>query len=822
MNIDHTKQPPQQIVLSSGALPPQARPPRWSLLVLLGLLGYAALFWLYPRYSSATEWQYQLDRQRAVNLALATTQNYGLNTTNWVVQVETNRERIAPLSAYLARNPAPLVKTIFTPINTEVRFTSPDNKETVGVLLNAQGRVFSFRRQIKTRASSETTQQQEQPISPAELALAEAAFQRVAGAQASAFTAPPQHSRSQGKVQHFWLTEIPEETRLKLRAEVITQGEQVLEAALRPTFAEDFRQQAEAKESRTLSTLDRLNGMLLLPLGIACLLIFFMAWGNGELLHRPARQVLLLSFVYIFAVNIFGAFHDDLRVDIEMPTPWLTRTVAELLFAFIILCFALPLYLFWGAGHTLSARHPNRRTVGFELFLQGRLKQRFVAENVLVGLLFGGVVAALPLLLHALPPFRAATFRLRDVHELFTVSGPVLNTFGNEHTYGVFLLFAFLVPLVEHYVRRRTAAIGLVLLLGSMWLAGDEYFPYAALPALLSGFGLMGLYYALYRRFDFLAPVVCSWSAILALQALAFAAQPVPSLQRAALSLTLIFGVLFSAACLGVWRGQPLPADAFAPLLQATPAAERERLKADLEVASRAQQQMLPDTAPDVPGYDFAAICQPSKDVGGDLYDFIHLPDGRIGIVVADVSGKGVPAALYMTLTKGLLASVSQEQSDPGAILREVNRHLYEACRKKVFVTLFLGVLDPATRTLSYARAGHNPTVWRSPANNKTELLRPAGLGLGLNQGKLFNASLKVATLQLAPQDALFFYSDGITEAMNNKQEEYGEERLMELAEQTDQLNAGGARDRIMADVKAFLGALAPQDDQTLVVLKVL
>ncbi len=197
------------------------------------------------------------------------------------------------------------------------------------------------------------------------------------------------------------------------------------------------------------------------------------------------------------------------------------------------------------------------------------------------------------------------------------------------------------------------------------------------------------------------------------------------------------------------------------------------------------------------------------------------MPGGKIGIVVADVSGKGVPASLYMTLTKGLMVSVSEQISDPGEILREVNKHLFEVCRRRVFVTLFLGVLDPETMSFDYARAGHNPPVFFRKTNNETRLLTPSGIGLGLNGGRIFDASLQVASLKLQKGDSLYLYSDGITEAMNAKNEEYGEERLIEMVRRLDGFNATDMRDAIMENVRVFLGKVAPQDDQTLVVVKV-
>jgi sigma-B regulation protein RsbU (phosphoserine phosphatase) len=249
--------------------------------------------------------------------------------------------------------------------------------------------------------------------------------------------------------------------------------------------------------------------------------------------------------------------------------------------------------------------------------------------------------------------------------------------------------------------------------------------------------------------------------------------------------------------------------------------AEREKLRAEFSLARRAQEGMLPQAPPDIPGYSIAASCTPSLEVGGDLYDFLKLPDGRIGIGVADVSGKGVPAALYMTLTKGLLASVSKDQSELAFVVEEVNRHLHSVTRKKVFVTMALGFLDAENRLLQCVRAGHNPMVWRQTARNLTSLVAPGGLGLGITAGRIFGTQLKVVEMPLSEGDAVVFYSDGITEAMNSELEQFGEQRLMEAVERTDHLDAAAARDSILSAVRAFLGGVHPQDDMTLVVLRV-
>jgi sigma-B regulation protein RsbU (phosphoserine phosphatase) len=249
--------------------------------------------------------------------------------------------------------------------------------------------------------------------------------------------------------------------------------------------------------------------------------------------------------------------------------------------------------------------------------------------------------------------------------------------------------------------------------------------------------------------------------------------------------------------------------------------AEREKLLAEFSVARRAQQDMLPQSPPEIPGYSVAASCTPSLEVGGDLYDFLKLQDGRIGIGVADVSGKGVPAALYMTLTKGLLSAVTKNNSHIGPVVEEVNKHLHGVTRKKVFVTMALGFLDPETKIMQCVRAGHNPMVWRQKALNLTTLVAPGGLGLGITASRVFGTQLKVEEMQLSDGDAVVFYSDGVTEAMNRSLEQFGEQRLMDAVDRTDSMDAAAARDSILDEVRGFLDGVHPQDDMTLVVLRV-
>ncbi|MBO0800535.1 MAG: PP2C family protein-serine/threonine phosphatase, partial [Blastocatellia bacterium] len=448
------------------------------------------------------------------------------------------------------------------------------------------------------------------------------------------------------------------------------------------------------------------------------------------------------------------------------------------------------------------------------------LLTRPVTNGFLTGLLFSGILSAIPYLLAAgkiLPGMELNPERFDDI--VFTRS-PVLASLNGGGLFLLFVTFTFIAPLLGGFIKRRSVARFLFFIIAFLVLSGADIVstssPALVLIALLEAL----LFTTIYYRHGLLAVLVAGMASRAQLNAAALYAQPAIALQHSGRNLLIVLGSFTVITLVGMWKSREINAEEIA----VSPGAlfsrsERERLKAELSVARLAQERMLPGEPPQLAALDIAAVCLPSREVGGDLYDFIPMPDGKLAIVVADVSGKGVPASLYMTLTKGLLDSVLQDIADPGEALRVVNRHLYKVCGRKVFVTLFLGIIDPAEKSFVYARAGHNPTVFRRAS--ETLFLKSPGMGLGLNNGKIFDKTLKVARLQLKPNDTLLFYSDGITEAMNEKNEEYGEERLMKITGKFDGMRAYEACKLLMEDIKSFLGPIHPQDDQTIVVVRV-
>jgi len=245
---------------------------------------------------------------------------------------------------------------------------------------------------------------------------------------------------------------------------------------------------------------------------------------------------------------------------------------------------------------------------------------------------------------------------------------------------------------------------------------------------------------------------------------------------------------------------------------------ERERLHQELMVAQRMQQRLLPQTVPNFPCVDIAAVSESSLEVGGDYYDFVQLGDGRFGLVVGDVSGKGVSAAFYMAEMKGIFLSLSKLCSSPRELLVRANHTLLNSLERNAFISLIYVMVDTRKSSMVLARAGHCPVVYISSESH--ELVRPTGLGLGLTDGALFEDSTEERGIQLKRGDVCVFYTDGITESRDSKGNEYGYDRLVKTAVATKNLDAGKIKEAILHDVRTFTGDSSYGDDMTLVILK--
>jgi serine phosphatase RsbU (regulator of sigma subunit) len=243
--------------------------------------------------------------------------------------------------------------------------------------------------------------------------------------------------------------------------------------------------------------------------------------------------------------------------------------------------------------------------------------------------------------------------------------------------------------------------------------------------------------------------------------------------------------------------------------------AERLRLQQELNVAREIQASFLPDANPDIPGCDVASIWQAARQVSGDFYDFLPRSDGTWGIVIADVSDKGVPAALFMALCRTIIRTVGFNRKDPGEVLTRVNRIINIDARSDLFVTVFYAVWDPKTNMIAFANGGHNPPILMNK-RGEIRLLKAPGIALGI----LPDIDIKTRTTQLRADDTLILYTDGVSEAINEDFDEFGMDRLYLTARAARKKGAQAIVHAISESIHDHAGATAQFDDVTLVVMK--
>ncbi len=243
--------------------------------------------------------------------------------------------------------------------------------------------------------------------------------------------------------------------------------------------------------------------------------------------------------------------------------------------------------------------------------------------------------------------------------------------------------------------------------------------------------------------------------------------------------------------------------------------ADRARLQQELDVAHTIQASFLPDGSPNIPGCSVATYWQAARQVGGDFYDFLPLNDDKWGVVIADVADKGVPAALFMALSRTILRTVAFNRDDPALVLMRTNEIIAREARSDLFVTVFYGIWDPATERFTYANAGHNPPLLLQP-NGAFQPLPGHGLALGV----LPETHMKSQSMALRPGETIILYTDGISEALNEDFDEFGLERLQVAARAAARRPAAEIVRHITDNIRDHTGQTPQFDDMTLIVLK--
>jgi sigma-B regulation protein RsbU (phosphoserine phosphatase) len=253
----------------------------------------------------------------------------------------------------------------------------------------------------------------------------------------------------------------------------------------------------------------------------------------------------------------------------------------------------------------------------------------------------------------------------------------------------------------------------------------------------------------------------------------------------------------------------------------ATEIAEREKHKREIEIAHEVQERLFPQEYPPVEGIDYAGACRPALGVGGDYYDFILFSKSELGIAIGDVSGKGIPAALLMaTLRAFLRGQTLEHKKDLTALMANLNRLVYESSESNRYATFFYGEFDAASRTMNYVNAGHNPPMVFRERNGAPEVIRldTGGPVIGLME----DCDYSQGRTELAPGDVFVAYTDGISEAMDAADQEWGEQRLQNAALANRGVAARVLIERLMKSADEFVAGAPQHDDMTISVVRLL
>jgi serine phosphatase RsbU (regulator of sigma subunit)/anti-sigma regulatory factor (Ser/Thr protein kinase)/transposase len=249
---------------------------------------------------------------------------------------------------------------------------------------------------------------------------------------------------------------------------------------------------------------------------------------------------------------------------------------------------------------------------------------------------------------------------------------------------------------------------------------------------------------------------------------------------------------------------------------------EQERLQQEMQMAQEIQQMLLPRRVPDLEGFELGSLYRAAKEVGGDYYDFLTVDERTVGVVVADVSGKGVPGSLVMTMIRTALRMEARGNRSASDVMAKMNAFVTEDMKKGMFVTMFYVVLDSVNRAVTYASAGHNPMILYRGESDATYFLKPKGIPVGIDvpDGDLFRRTISVEKLTLRQDDMLVIYTDGITEAMNGDREQFGEARLLAAIKKHGHGTAQEFADALNQEIHEFTEGAPQNDDITLVAIK--
>ncbi|MFH0735774.1 MAG: PP2C family protein-serine/threonine phosphatase [bacterium] len=477
----------------------------------------------------------------------------------------------------------------------------------------------------------------------------------------------------------------------------------------------------------------------------------------------------------------------------------------------------------WAVSESLTREIWKDKLTSVDLLYNGYFFHSKIGKSILRGLGFGFALLAFWTVLISLINivFNISIISSSDEASIFNNSYHILFAIISSLNHVLFpsiMVFLFLGAFIRSRIKSNKL---LVVFIGIIWgilMCGKLNPFYIGISVQF----VMGIFFAyIFLKFDYLTTLISLIVFYFLYLGISLFYLPVEINSYSSYTLIAVILILFIFAIFSLFSKKRIK-----DLEEITPAfakhiSERQRMQSELQVARDVQMSFLPQKSPDFSGIDISAKCIPAYEVGGDYYDFININEKRFGIAIGDVSGKGTKAAFYMTLTKGFLKATSRFYVSPAAILSNMNNMFYENVERGSFISMIYADVDIENNKLIMARAGHNPLIGRKTNSGIVENYKPGGIALGLEKGDIFAKTITEQIIPFNTGDVFVFYTDGITEAENNKKEEYGENRLLEIIKNSDDLNSKAIMELILDDVHKFTGKTPQHDDMTLIVLKI-
>lgn len=808
-------------------------PAGWGMFAAVAAGGAAAFVWLYPKHDAgALEWRTRASRQEVISAAAKIASGYGMETAGWDFRVTTRYlpdRRLARLE-----RPASVVLARFPALQHIVHASRPNSPFRVQVVLAGDLRPVSFRRVGPPRRPGGAARTGERkgfrerkgpppgfvPQWRNEPPLDAAEQLRVfAGDDSDNYTRTASGILTPEGLRSAWEWVDPSEQGITARLEVFVRGGSIQRVDHTLEIAE--RVLADRASQREADSIVRAAQPLFIALTMFLSCWFFFSSAARTFVPIRFAASLLPLFIAPMLLDVALGPKAD-RTAISAHVSGSTVSASMTTSGVLLLLLGIAFVVVMAAGRSILEEGERPRWAGLQCFYLKQWFSRPAGIAVLAGLAAGPALAGIPLLAVFVSGGGGAVVESVSGPSFLSAAHPWMAMLAEPSPATALATFGFVLPWALRVLRSSAGAAFSVALYGvaAVFLYGPPVAGRSGLAIACCVLTLGGFWLA-YRFMGLMGLWASGFGSAAASMVYCYLLNGLKAEAVSAAAPVLLLAAAGGAAALAGRRVDHRELmDSFEVQPREVIVNERARLDAEFAVASEAQQRLLPSAAPRLEGYTLAGSCIPAREVGGDLFDYMWLPGGQLELCVADVSGKGVQAALYMTLTKGMLASAQSKELPLQSLASRLNRHILATGRRKTFVTMSLCRLDPLERKLVHVRAGHNPPLLYRASSRAWSLLKPRGVGLGLASAAVFDRILEEQEVLLEPGDVAVLYSDGLTEMMNSEHELFGEQRLAEAVRSNAGEAAQAIHDAILDSVRDFQGTAEQHDDLTLLVVK--